>query len=360
VASPPDRPRILIAGGYGVFGQHLARELLAATPAQVVIAGRNLRHAAAACRALRAADRAIPLALDLCDTEAVVRAVKDCFAVACAAGPFQELPRELARAAVSGGAHWLDLSDYEGWVLSLLRDTALNAAATAAGLSVMPGLSSVPALSGVLARWCRSRLPDATNGSASGEPAPPIEARVTLFVGNRNPKGAAATASALAGFTDPEWVDLPVGRRLAYRFASPDAVLLRKELGLDAHVRVALGWSAAHRLMAAASALSRRWSPAARARLARCLARLSTPFNRFGSDLGGVQVTLRSPDGSHATAALIHRQRLAILPCALVLEALLCGELRQPGVISPATWLAPEEWIVRLRARGVEFSEHVG
>ena len=34
-----ERPRILIAGGYGVFGQLLARELLDTTNAALVLAG---------------------------------------------------------------------------------------------------------------------------------------------------------------------------------------------------------------------------------------------------------------------------------------------------------------------------------
>ena len=55
-----ERPRLLIAGGSGVFGQLLARELLATTDAALVLAGRDGRRAAAACRRLGAPDRVTP------------------------------------------------------------------------------------------------------------------------------------------------------------------------------------------------------------------------------------------------------------------------------------------------------------
>ena len=55
-------------------------------------------------------------------------------------------------------------------------------------------------------RWCRDRLPESSS------------ARLTLFIGNRNPKGAAAIGSALAGaFEDPEPDALAVaGFRIAH------------------------------------------------------------------------------------------------------------------------------------------------
>jgi hypothetical protein len=219
----------------------------------------------------------------------------------------------------------------------------------------MPGLSTVPALSGALVRWCRQRLPGASR------------ARVTLFIGNRNRKGAGAIASVLgAGFADPQPVDLPVatstveGRRIAHRTDSPDAALLREELALAAEFRVAFQWGAANRLVAAVGPLGRRLSAGGRMRLARWLSALSTPFSRFGSDAGCLQAELWDGSGRAATAALVGAgQRLAVLPCALAVEALLSGSLRARGVVHPAAWLAPDEWVARLRARQVHLSAKV-
>jgi short subunit dehydrogenase-like uncharacterized protein len=339
-------PRILIAGAYGVFGRLLARELLDTTAAHLVLAGRDGTQAARVCRALGAAGRVEPLAVDLTDRAAVGRAAANCRAVACTAGPFQSLPLDLPAHVVQAGADWLDIADYAGWVLPPLGDGALHAAATAAGRRIMPGLSSVPALSGVLARWCVARRPDLARG------------HVTLFIGNRNHKGSGAIASALgAGVADPRVVDLPMGRHRAYRFDSPDAALLRAELGLAVDFRVAFEWDLSSRLLAALGPYARRLDAAARRRLATGLAALAAPLSRFGSPLGCVQVDLWDGAGrAHTHAAYVGvGQRLAILPCALAIQALLAGESLPLGVVPPATWLAPDEWIDRLERRGLRF-----
>jgi hypothetical protein len=332
--------RILVAGGYGVFGRLLAHELLETTDAHLVLAGRDRRQGERAAAEL-GTDRIQAIELDLHDVESVARAVEGCFAIACTAGPFQGLPRELPLAAVQAGAHWLDIADDPEWVLSILGDEDLSEAASHAGVVAAPGLSTVPAVSGVLARWCKERLDD------------PRAAQVTLFIGNRNRKGTGATASALiAGFRDPAPVDLPFGRRLAYRFPTPDAELFRRDLGIQAEFRVALEWGYLGRMAAALGRATAGIGTEGQTRLARSLSKVSEPFARFGTELGCVQVELDSKDGSFAATALAG-QRLVVLPCALALRALLSGEIGHPGLLHPAAWLPHDEYMTRLRSRGV-------
>jgi len=337
-------PRILIAGGAGVFGRLLVRELLDSTSAPLTVAGRDAGRVAEICRGLAAPDRLEPLALDLSHPGAFGQAARGFFAVACTAGPFQSLPRSLPSEAVGAGAHWLDISDDPSWLLPLLAGYEGGVATAAAGLAIIPGLSSTPALSGILVRWCLQRLPLATT------------ARITLYIGNRNPKGGAAIASVLgAGLHDPSPVDLPTGRRDAYRFPSADASLLREELGLSAEFRVAFEWRTAGRLLAGLSPLSRRLGGRRRHQLSRMLAAGAAPSGRFGSDLGCLQAELEDQDGHRVRCAVgAGGQRLAILPCAIALSALLNGELTQRGVIRPALCFSPDEWIRRLVLRGVQ------
>jgi NAD(P)-dependent dehydrogenase (short-subunit alcohol dehydrogenase family) len=337
-----ERPRVLIAGGSGVFGRLLARELLRMTSADLILAGRDVAAAVAACRELGAPDRASPMALDLGDPESLTFAARGCVAVACAAGPFQELSRELPATAVRAGAHWVDIGDDEGWVVPILDDTTLDAAGREAGLAVIPGLSTAPAISGALARWGRERLPGAQR------------ARVTLFIGNRNAKGAGAIASAMAGgFGRPTRVDLPFGRRLAYLGRSPDTELLRRDLGLDAEFRVVLEWGPAGLFVSGVGPLWSRLGDRARSRIAGLLSSIARPFGRFGSEGGCVQVDVWEGDRRVSVAALSGDQRLAILPCAMALQRLLEEELRERGVIHPAEWLSPKTWVEELRNRGV-------
>jgi hypothetical protein len=337
-----EHPRVLIVGGSGVFGRVLAHELLRTTSVELILAGRGLSAAIAACRELGAPDRTSAIALDLGDRESLTRAARGCVAVACAAGPFQELSRELPMAAVRAAAHWLDIGDHEGWVVPVLDDATLDAAARDAGSAVIPGLSTVPALSGALARWGCERLPGADR------------ARITLFIGNRNVKGAGAIASAMSnGFRRPTRVDLPFGRRIAYVGRSPDTELLRRDLGLDAEFRVVLEWAPAGLLVFGLGPVWSRLGARSRSRGARILATISRPFGRFGSEGGCLQVDLWDGKRRLSVTALSDDQRLGILPCAMALQRLLEGDLPERGVLHPAAWLSPRTGIGELVARGV-------
>lgn len=328
--------RILIAGGSGVFGQRLAA-LLLAEGLGVTLAGRSPRRLRAAVRGLGGGERVAAQPLDLRDPAALERAAAGHVAVACTAGPFSGLPSGLPAAAVRAGAHWLDISDDREWVLRVLGDLALDAAARAAGVVVAPGCSTVPAISGILARRCRERLPAA------------IRARATLYIGNRNRKGVGSLARALvSGSADAVPVDLPVGRQAAFRFDSPDGALMREELGLDAEFRAAfelsLGWRVAARV--------------ARPGCARAIAWLTRPLGRFGDPRGCLQVEAWDAAGSHVAAwALGTDQRMPVVPLAYVLAGLVQGTWPGPGVRRVWQDAPPSHWLGALRAAGLEAGE---
>ncbi|MGG7564821.1 DUF4166 domain-containing protein [Rhodovulum sp. DZ06] len=182
--------RVLLLGGYGVFGARLA-ELLVRDGHDVCIAGRSLAKARACaaplgCRAA-ALDRAAPdaaLAAALAGEDAVVDA----------AGPFQAYgadPYRLARAAMAAGVHYLDLCDDAAFCAGI---GALDGQARAAGVCVVSGLSSVPALSSAAVR------------ALAGED-PPLVIDGAILPGNRAPRGLSVMQSILsqAGRPMPLW-----------------------------------------------------------------------------------------------------------------------------------------------------------
>jgi short subunit dehydrogenase-like uncharacterized protein len=344
------RARVLILGASGVFGRLLTRELLDRTSADLLLAGRSLGRLRGICGNLAAPERVEPIRLDLRDRGAVSEAAASCAVVACAAGPFQALNRVLPGVVVLAGAHWTDVADDPDWVLPILDDSMLDRRARQRGRVVLTGQSCVPALSGALARAALERLPTARAAVA------------TLYIGNRNAKGGGAIASALgSGFGTPTTVSLPIGRRQAYLFASPDAELLSRELGIEAEFRVVFQLSLANTLVAILAPLAAGLTSARRAILARTLSGLAAPLARFGSDVGYLQVEVHDTRGNRATAGLASRgQRLAIVPCAMAIEALLGGDVTERGVLSPSTWLAPAEWLRRLEARGMVWRVFVG
>ncbi|KDA00472.1 hypothetical protein HPO_00545 [Hyphomonas polymorpha PS728] len=136
--------RILIIGGYGVFGGRLARALVRAGYTDVVVAGRNLAAAEAFCR--EAGGTPAQLDTDTEDFSAQVAALAPAILID-AAGPWQaygNAPYAIAQAAIACGAHYLDLSDDAAFTAGI---ATLDADAAARGLTVLSGVSSVPGLS---------------------------------------------------------------------------------------------------------------------------------------------------------------------------------------------------------------------
>lgn len=335
--------RILIAGGYGVFGRLLAAELLQTTSAHIVIAGRHLQKANAACRSLDLSSpgRIEPMRIDLARSGQLRRAAEGCAAVVCTAGPFQTLSPTLVVEAVEAGAHWVDIADSTGWVLGLLADRRLDERARVSGVAIGTGLSTLPALSGVLARFLIERVPQAR------------KATVVLSIGNRNRKGTAAVASALMGrMRDPVRVTTPFGRRTAYRIDSPDERLLANE-GLEATCRVALESPLACRIAVLARSRSSPAHSSNMVRRAHVLSRTSSLWRR-GISGGCVQVELVDGRGRRAAAAFVGTdQRMAILPAAVVLQHLVERSDRRNGVIRPTDWMPTTDWIAELHRRGI-------
>jgi hypothetical protein len=336
-------PRVLIAGGYGVFGRLLAAELLRTTPADIVIGGRNPAEVGRACRELDRSrqGRVEPMAIDLARPGELRRAAEGCVAVACTAGPFQGLRAGIVDEVVEAGAHWVDIADATDWVLGILEDPELDERACAAGVAVGTGLSTLPALSGTLAGALLERLPRART------------ATVVLSIGNRNRKGSAAIASALvSGMRDSSRVETPLGPRLAYRIDAPDERLLAKEQ-LETTCWVALESPIARRVALLSRSRSAQRDPSTVMARARFLSRLSSLWN-FGTSGGCVQVELRDERGSGAVAAFVGSdQRMAILPAAIVVERLVEGSTQLHGVIRPTDWMPAADWIAELRRRGL-------
>lgn len=135
---------ILIIGGYGVFGGKLAQALARDQRLDVVVAGRNLPRAEAFC----AQHGGRGLVLDTTSNDLAADIAKqNPFIVVDAAGPFQgyrDAPYRVAKSAIACGAHYLDLSDDAGFTAGI---AAYDAAAIDAGVVVLSGVSSVPAMS---------------------------------------------------------------------------------------------------------------------------------------------------------------------------------------------------------------------
>lgn len=137
--------RVLLIGGYGGFGARLARRL-AGDGWQVLVAGRSAAKAQALAAGLPGA---AGIAFDRDGDCAAQLAALGPDLVIDAAGPFQDAGYALARACIGAGCPYLDLADGRRFVCGI---GALDAAAKTAGVAVVSGASSLPALSGAVIR----------------------------------------------------------------------------------------------------------------------------------------------------------------------------------------------------------------
>ena len=144
--------KILIIGGYGVFGGRLAHLLAPDTRLALVIAGRSLDKAQHFCATLPAGAAREARALDRAsDIESALRAIAPDLVVE-ATGPYQvygDSPYRVIEAAIACGINYLDLADCAEFVEGVRQ---FDAAATARSVYVLSGVSSFPVLTAAVVR----------------------------------------------------------------------------------------------------------------------------------------------------------------------------------------------------------------
>lgn len=143
--------KILILGGYGVFGGRLAELLADRADLELILAGRSRDKAEAFCAAYQGTTRVRPLALDRKDIAAAL-ATETPDLVVDASGPFQDYGsnRYAAIAAcIAAKVDYLDFADAADFVFGVPQ---FDAEAKAAGIFALSGVSSFPVLTAAVLR----------------------------------------------------------------------------------------------------------------------------------------------------------------------------------------------------------------
>jgi hypothetical protein len=344
---------VLVVGGYGTFGTIVCRDL-ARRGVPLTVAGRDAARADTLARALGPGCRG--LELDVTQAAACRAALQGREVVVDCAGPFDHRDPTLLEACLDAGCHYADISDDRRHA-AMVR--GYGEPFRSRNLAAVFGCSSLPGISGALALHALRRA------------TPPVErVRVTLFIGNNNPKGDAAAWSLLAGlgrpirapqgtlygFQDREVVPLPLpfGRRAVFNFESPDYDLFPELLGVRSlSVKVGFELRMATYLFALLASLGSGYG----ARTARLLALFGRPFQRFGCSGGAVMAELFLSDGTVRRATLLARrdgQRMAALPCVLVAHALARDRIEGSGALTAYKFLGADSLLRALVAEGFE------
>jgi saccharopine dehydrogenase-like NADP-dependent oxidoreductase len=143
--------RILIIGGYGNFGSHIARSICDEENIQLIIAGRDLDKAKKFSANLGAKNKAEFARLDIDEALSEALALIKPNLVIHTSGPYQGQSYKVAQACIKQGCNYVDLADARDFVANI---TSLDIDAKKAGVLICSGASSVPCLtSGVIDKY---------------------------------------------------------------------------------------------------------------------------------------------------------------------------------------------------------------
>lgn len=139
--------RVVLIGATGAFGSRLARMLARVHGITLIVTSRRNDKAQALVAGIAEATRVPIEAIAFAHGDGAHTALKAArpWLVIDASGPFQAATYDTARAAISVGAHWIDLADAAGYIVPF--PAALDALARAKGVTAITGASSTPALS---------------------------------------------------------------------------------------------------------------------------------------------------------------------------------------------------------------------
>jgi hypothetical protein len=288
--------RVVVVGGTGNFGARICRRLGQEAGIEIIATS---RHVVEASNGVRSS------ALDMDSARFVetLGALAPQVVVHCA-GPYQGQDYRVAQAALACGAHYIDLADGREFVVRFPKQ--VDTAAREAGRAAIAGASTVPALSSAVIDHLRERF----------SAIKLIE--IAIAPGQRAPRGT-ATMQAVLGYAgepfqwrkDGEWrtahgwqelqrIRFPYGVRCAAACDVPDLELLPERYP-DAQTitfHAALELSVEHYALWSLAGLRRLGVRLPMQRWAKTLNRVGGWLDRFGTDCGGMRVSVV---GDHRT-----------------------------------------------------------
>lgn len=299
--------RVIVIGGYGLFGGLLSRRLAAHSDLELIIAGRRDEQAQRFVDELQPFAKASITArtLDVHSSRFISQLqATQARLVINTAGPFQGQDYTVARACAQAGVDYVDLADARDFVTGFTA--ALDKFAREHGVALVTGASSVPALSSAVIDTLSRDLKEI------------VSIDVSIAPGNRTRRGL-ATASAILSYCgapvrvweDGKWREQrawrktvwrryksPVGRRPLSLCEVPDLELFpaRYPSVKTVVIRAGLELRPLHYMMNLLSwlrgiGLVNDWS-----RFARPLFSISELFAPFGSDAGAMHVFIQGKD----------------------------------------------------------------
>lgn len=359
--------RILVLGGTGHFGARISRRLADDSRIELLVSSRSMSRAqelVADIAASGSTSQIFATELDQ-DTASLSKRLRELAPdiVIHTAGPYQGQQYTVARACIAERCHYIDLADGREFAAGI---DSLDAAARSAGVALISGASTLPAVPAAVIDECRNTMHRITSIRSCIAPA------------QRTPRGFGTVKAVLSycgkAFDTIEngrrktlygWQDLQVRRipqigvRLSAVCDVPDTILLPRYAPdlqtVDFHAALAAPWE--HLAL---------WSMAWIARVgvvkdwswyARSFTVVGKFFQKFGSDHGAMTVGVT---GETESGLPIDREWLLIaednhgpeIPCTpsiVIAKKLLRGNSIRSGAQACMGLFTLDEFMAELR-----------
>ena len=335
---------ILIIGGYGNFGKRICESLIKLNDIKLIVAGRNQGEANDLANKLnrQRENAAAALVVDGKQSDLSQQlASSGAELLVNASGPFQNQDYTIAQVCIDAGVHYLDLADSREFVVGI---DSLDEKAKAAGVSIVSGVSTVPALSSAVVDKYQCEFETLESYYAGITP------------GYQAERGDATTAGILSYLGQPirvydngDWVKVTalqglhrynynneLGKRLLGYVDVPDLALFPKRYAGIRSVKFYSGLEIGfmHMMLWAMTWLSRwrivkNWGEYAKPLIA-----ISHCFDKLGTPDGGMFIELSGKDKQgrvkkvtwHLIARNGHGPYVPTIPVVVLVKKLIAGE----------------------------------
>jgi hypothetical protein len=229
--------RVLIVGGYGIFGGRLVELLEDDARLTLLIAGRSLAAARKYCEGRpKAAAKLVPTLFDRSCEDATQLAALKATVVVDASGPFQAYGSHgyrLIQQCIACKANYLDLADGSDFVAGIAQ---FDAAARAVGVYVLSGVSSFPVLTAAVVRRLSAGIQSIQCIRAGIAPSPyagvglNVIRAIASYAGQTIPLKRGGRSASGSPFTESMWFAIAVPGRIPLqckRFSLVDVPDLR-------------------------------------------------------------------------------------------------------------------------------------
>jgi saccharopine dehydrogenase-like NADP-dependent oxidoreductase len=365
------KDRVLILGGRGRIGSHVALDIATHTPAQITITGRSPETHSNSQLSL--GENVQFLVLDLAEVEKLREAIANSNLVIHCAGPFHYRDANVLKICIEQGVNYIDVSDHRSYTTKAL---SYHQQAIAAGVTAIINTGIFPGISNSMVRQCAEEFdhPEKIHLSylVCGSGGAGITVMRTTFLGLQYPFEAWIDRKwqIIQPYSQREVVDFPPPYRLheVYWFDMPETFTIPQAFPSVKTVITKFGsipdfynhltWTAAHILP--------KWLMQRRYMI-EFLARVSHLMTDFTNNFSGIGVAVRSEVTGEKNgeigvyrSTVVHENTAVASGCGAgsIAELLLAGKLKKPGVSPVEVALPTDLFIQSMAKRGIQINSH--